>query len=42
MMVKGHFMAVPEPEVALTEASAQLLEEKRAFEEHRLQDWFGA
>jgi sulfide:quinone oxidoreductase len=41
MMVKGHFMAVPEPEIALTEASAQLLEEKRAFESQRLQTWFG-
>ena len=42
MMVKGHFMAVPEPEIALTEASAQLLEEKQTFETQRLQDWFGA
>jgi sulfide:quinone oxidoreductase len=42
MMVKGHFMAVPEPEIALTEASAELLEEKRVFEDHRLQSWFGA
>ena len=41
MMVKGHFMAVPEPEIALTEASAQYLEEKRAFETQRLQTWFG-
>jgi sulfide:quinone oxidoreductase len=40
MMVKGHFMAVPEPEVALTEASPQLLEEKHAFETQRLQSWF--
>jgi sulfide:quinone oxidoreductase len=40
MMVKGHFMAVPEPEIALTEASAQNLEEKRAFETQRLQSWF--
>jgi len=40
MMVKGHFMAVPEPEIALTEASAQLLEEKRSFEEQRLNEWF--
>ena len=42
MMVKGHFMAVPEPEVALTDASAQLLEEKRTFETQRLHTWFGA
>lgn len=41
MMVKGHFLAVPEPEVALTEASAQFLEEKRVFEKQRLQTWFG-
>jgi hypothetical protein len=41
MMVKGHFMAAPEPEIALTEASAQFLEEKRAFEAQRLQTWFG-
>ena len=40
MMVKGHFMAVPEPEIALMEASAQLLEEKRSFEEERLKEWF--
>lgn len=41
MMVKGHFMAVPEPEIALTEASAQRLEEKHTFETQRLQTWFG-
>ncbi|HUE98344.1 MAG TPA: FAD/NAD(P)-binding oxidoreductase [Anaerolineales bacterium] len=40
MMVKGSFLAEPEPEVALTEASAQYLEEKRAFEVQRLQTWF--
>ena len=40
MMVKGQFMAAPEPEIALTEASAQQLEEKRAFEAQRLQSWF--
>jgi sulfide:quinone oxidoreductase len=41
MMVKGHFMAVPDPEVSLTEASAQYLEEKHAFEAQRLGTWFG-
>jgi sulfide:quinone oxidoreductase len=41
MMVKGHFLAEPEPEVILTEASPQYLEEKRAFEQKRLQTWFG-
>ena len=40
MMVTGHFMAMPEPEIALTEASPHLLEEKRAFETQRLQMWF--
>ncbi|HET6821599.1 MAG TPA: FAD/NAD(P)-binding oxidoreductase [Anaerolineales bacterium] len=40
MMVTGHFMAVPDPEISLTEASAQHLEEKRAFEAQRLQAWF--
>jgi sulfide:quinone oxidoreductase len=42
MMVKGHFMAVPDPEVALVEASGRLLEEKRAFEVERLRAWFGS
>lgn len=41
MMVKGHFLAEPEPEVALTDASVQFFEEKRAFESQRLQTWFG-
>ena len=42
MMVRGHFMAVPEPEIALTEASGEHLAEKRAFETQRLQAWFEA
>ena len=41
MVVRGHFMAVPEPEIELSEASAQYLQEKRDFEERRLQSWFG-
>ncbi len=41
MMVKGNFLAEPEPEVILTEASAQYLSEKRDFETQRLQAWFG-
>jgi sulfide:quinone oxidoreductase len=41
MMVKGRFMAAPDPEISLTEASAQYLGEKRAFEIQRLQTWFG-
>ncbi|HET6596869.1 MAG TPA: FAD/NAD(P)-binding oxidoreductase [Anaerolineales bacterium] len=40
MMVTGHFMAVPDPEVSLTEASTEYLEEKRAFEAQRLRAWF--
>ncbi len=41
MMVKGHFMATPDPDISLTEASVERLEEKRAFETKRLQSWFG-
>jgi sulfide:quinone oxidoreductase len=41
MMVKGHFLAVPDPEIALTEASPKYLEEKQSFETQRLQTWFG-
>ncbi len=41
MMVKGQFLAEPEPEVMLTEASSKYLEEKRSFEMQRLQTWFG-
>jgi sulfide:quinone oxidoreductase len=41
MMVRGHFMAAPEPEIALTDASEGYLEEKRSFERRRLQTWFG-
>jgi sulfide:quinone oxidoreductase len=41
MMVRGHFLAVPEPEIALTDASDQNLEDKRAFDTQRLQSWFG-
>jgi sulfide:quinone oxidoreductase len=41
MMVKGNFLAVPEPEVELIDASAQLLEEKHNFERQHLQQWFG-
>lgn len=40
MKVTGHFMATPEPEISLTEASAQLLDEKREFEIRRLRAWF--
>jgi sulfide:quinone oxidoreductase len=40
MMVKGSFLAEPEPEVMLTEASGEYLEQKVSFEEQRLQAWF--
>ncbi len=41
MMVQGNFLAEPEPEVTLTEASVDYMKEKRAFETQRLQTWFG-
>jgi sulfide:quinone oxidoreductase len=41
MMVRGHFLAEPEPEVTLTEPSPEYLNEKRLFETQRLQAWFG-
>ena len=41
MMVRGNFLAEPEPEVMLTEASSELLNEKRSFETQRLLEWFG-
>lgn len=40
MMVRGNFLAEPEPEVMLTEASPEYLNEKRFFETQRLQAWF--
>jgi hypothetical protein len=40
MMVKGQFLAEPEPEVLLTEASPRYLQEKISFENERLQRWF--
>ena len=40
MMVRGNFLAEPEPEVMLTEATAEFLNEKRSFETQRLVDWF--
>lgn len=41
MLVQGRFLVEPAPEVVLTEASPQYLDEKRAFESERLQAWFG-
>jgi sulfide:quinone oxidoreductase len=40
MMVQGKFLAAPEPEVMLTDASPEYLVEKRNFEAERLQKWF--
>jgi len=39
-MVQGEFLTEPAPQVSLSEPSRQYLEEKRAFEETRLQAWF--
>lgn len=41
MMVRGNFLAEPKPQVTLTDASPQYLDEKRAFELLRLESWFG-
>jgi len=41
MMVRGNFLAEPEPEITLTEASSEFLNEKRSFEAQRLSEWFG-
>jgi sulfide:quinone oxidoreductase len=41
MMVKGRFLAEPAPDVELMGPSAQLLEDKRAYERDRLESWFG-
>jgi sulfide:quinone oxidoreductase len=41
MMVRGNFLTEPEPEVVLSEASSELLDEKRLFETQRLMEWFG-
>jgi len=40
-MVRGNFLAEPEPEVTLTEATAEFLREKSLFESQRLVEWFG-
>ncbi len=42
MLVRGHFMASPVPEVTLTDPSAGFLAEKESFETERLERWFGA
>jgi sulfide:quinone oxidoreductase len=41
MMIRGNFLAEPEPEVTLTEATAEFLREKSLFESQRLVEWFG-
>jgi sulfide:quinone oxidoreductase len=41
MLVEGHFLAEPTPDVALTAPSTKYLEEKRMFESDRLRRWFG-
>ncbi len=40
MMVQGSFLAEPAPQVQLTEPSPRYVEEKRSFENTRLQTWF--
>jgi len=39
LKIEGHFLAKPEPQVILTDASPKHLEEKRQFEKERLADW---
>lgn len=39
-MIKGNFLAEPEPIVTLTEASVEYFEEKKKFESERLKKWF--
>ncbi len=41
LMVKGSFLAEPEPIVSLTESSKAYMEEKKKFETDRLSKWFG-
>jgi sulfide:quinone oxidoreductase len=41
MMVKGSFLAEPDPIVSLTESSKAYLEQKKKFETERLEKWFG-
>ncbi len=38
--IDGHFLAKPDPQVVLTDASPRLLEEKRQFEKDHLTVWF--
>jgi sulfide:quinone oxidoreductase len=40
MMVQGSFLAEPEPEVMLTEATTEFMNQKHSFESQRLVEWF--
>jgi sulfide:quinone oxidoreductase len=42
MDVRGDFLAEPAPMISLGEPSTSLMEEKRRFEQSRLDDWFGS
>jgi sulfide:quinone oxidoreductase len=41
MLVEGHFLAKPVPDVHLTVPSGKYLQEKHRFERDRLEEWFG-
>jgi sulfide:quinone oxidoreductase len=41
MLVEGHFLAKPAPDVHLTIPSGKYLQEKHRFERDRLEAWFG-
>jgi sulfide:quinone oxidoreductase len=41
MMIKGNFLAEPEPVVELTESSKEFYDEKVKFERERWAKWFG-
>lgn len=40
VLVTGHFLAEPKPEVELTDSSEKYLAEKKEFEAERLEKWF--
>ncbi|HKZ55801.1 MAG TPA: FAD/NAD(P)-binding oxidoreductase [Anaerolineales bacterium] len=42
MLVQGHFMAEPAPQIALSEPTVEAFAQKQAFEQDRLRGWFGA
>lgn len=41
MKVQGRFLAIPAPQIELTNPAPEYLEEKRAFEADRLRTWLG-